>query len=162
MERTDRTSNGPLDFFAVLSPHRSLSHRGFLIMMGIVSLISLAVGLWFFLLGAWPVIGFFGLDVGLLYLAFKASYQDGKIFETVELTPDHLFITHHPLRGQETRWQFNPYWVKLQLLERQGKCCLVEASSHGKRLVFANFLSDDEKRDFTKTLNQKLATLRIG
>ena len=84
------------------------------------------------------------------------------MFETVELTPDHLSITHHPLRGEHREWRFNPYWVKLKIKERRGKCCQVEASSHGKRLIFANFLSDDEKRDFTKNLNQALARIRIN
>ena len=50
-------------FSALLTPHRSLSRTGFLALMAFVSAISVAAGLVFWLLGAWPVLGFFGLDV---------------------------------------------------------------------------------------------------
>jgi len=149
-------------FSAILSPHRSLSQRGFKITMASVGLFSFTVGLWFYLKGAWPVMGFFGLDVLILYLAFKANYREGHVYETVELTNDALSITHHPVRGEQKKWHFNPYCVQLNLRERRGKCCVVEASSHGKKLVFAHFLSDDEKRDFTRHLNSALSRLKLN
>ena len=152
----------PPCYHAQLSPHRSLSLHGFKIMMMLIGLVSFSIGFWFYLIGAWPVLGFFGLDVVILYFAFKANYRGAGVYETVELTPDHLSITHFPLRGQQRQWQFNPYWVKLRIKERRGKGCQVEASSHGRKLIFAQFLSDDEKRDFTKSLNQALARLRIN
>jgi len=162
MEQVYGADESSSHFSAILSPHRSLTPKGFTIMMSVMTLVCLSIGMWFFLIGAWPVLGFMGLDIVILYLAFKANYRDGRIYETVELTNDHLSITHHPLRGEHSSWQFNPYWVKLKLRERRGKCCIVEASSHGKKLVFAHFLSDDEKRDFTSRLNRALARLRIN
>ncbi len=161
LKKQEDDENAP-SFSAILSPHRSLSQRGFNIMMAWVFLISLSIGLWFFFKGAWPILGFFGLDVLILYLAFKANYRQGLVYETVELSKESLSITHHPLRGELKNWQFNPYWVKLKLRERRGKCCVVEASSHGKKLVFAHFLSDDEKRHFAASLNRALSTLRIN
>ncbi len=149
-------------FSALLSPHRSLSSKGFKIMMLSVAFVSFTIGFWFYLKGAWPVLGFFGLNVLILYVAFKANYRRAQVFETVELTADHLSITHHPLHGEQRQWRFNPYWVKLKIRERRGKSCQVEASSHGNRLVFASFLSDDEKRDFIKNLNQALHQLRVN
>ena len=50
-------------FSALLTPHRSLNRTGFLALMIFVSLVSFAAGLAFLLMGAWPVFGFFGLDV---------------------------------------------------------------------------------------------------
>ena len=50
-------------FRAVQTHHRSLSPSGFLILMIAISLVSFCVGLAFLLMGAWPVMGFFGLDV---------------------------------------------------------------------------------------------------
>ncbi len=150
------------NFSAILAPHRSLSPRGFKITMACVGLVSFSVGLWFYLKGAWPVMGFFGLDVLILYLAFKANYRQGHVYETVELTRDALSITHHPVRGEQKKWQFNPYWVQLKIRERRGKCCVVEASSHGKKLVFAHFLSDEEKRDFARHLNGALSRVRLN
>ena len=60
-------------FSAVLTPHRSLSATGFLILMMLVGGVSFAAGIVFLMMGAWPVFGFFGLDVLLLYLAFRAQ-----------------------------------------------------------------------------------------
>ena len=121
MEQHIETANKAPHFSATLSPHRSLSPQGFAIMMSLVTFFCLSIGMWFYLKGAWPVLGFMGLDVVILYLAFKANYRDGRIYETIELTDDHLAITHHPLRGTKQSWQFNPYWVKLNLRERRGK-----------------------------------------
>src|SRR6266849_1402377 len=63
----------PALFSAVVTPHRSLSRAGFLIGMAAVGGISFVAGTAFLLLGAWPVFGFFGLDVLLVSWAFRAN-----------------------------------------------------------------------------------------
>ena len=60
-------------FRAVLHPHRSLGPRGFLILMLAIGGISFVTGMVFLSMGAWPVFGFFGLDVLLVYVAFKLN-----------------------------------------------------------------------------------------
>ena len=62
-------------FRALLTPHRSLSPKGFALLMAVLFCVSLASGLFFLSLGAWPVVGFFGLDVLLLYGAFRLNYR---------------------------------------------------------------------------------------
>ncbi len=64
-------------FRAVLTPHRSLGPKGFLILMTALSVVSFIAGMAFYLSGAWPVLGFFGLDVVLVYVAFKAELSIG-------------------------------------------------------------------------------------
>ena len=56
-------------------PYRSLSKKNFRNLMIIVSIIFFSIGVFFWSLGAWPVFGFLGLDVLLLYLAFKINYK---------------------------------------------------------------------------------------
>lgn len=129
-------------------------------LMTFFTLVSLTVGFWFYFIGAWPVLGFFGLDVALLYFAFRASYRTSASYETVLLTERDLDITRHPLRGEAKNFRFDPYWVKLQLLERRGRSCLLQASSHGRQLVFGEFLSDGEKRELAHKLHAALALLR--
>ena len=75
----------PLLFDAVLYPHRSLSPAGFWLIMGAISLVSFTAGIAFLLKGAWPILGFFGLDVLLMYVAFKASYRSGRLHETIRM-----------------------------------------------------------------------------
>ncbi|MGE3067397.1 MAG: DUF2244 domain-containing protein, partial [Hyphomicrobiaceae bacterium] len=50
-------------FRAMLTPYRSLSPTGFIVLMAALSAISFITGMIFFLSGAWPVMGFCGLDV---------------------------------------------------------------------------------------------------
>ena len=86
-------------FRAVLYPHRSLGPTGFLILMSAIGGVSFVTGMAFLLKGAWPVFGFFGLDVALIYAAFKLNYRSGRLYETVELTPEALTVTRvHPVR----------------------------------------------------------------
>src|SRR6476620_5385316 len=80
----------PTLFSAIITPHRSLSGTGFLLVMGLIGLMSFSGGLFFFLLGAWPVIGFLGLDVLLVYWAFRANYRAAAPFVEALVTRSEL------------------------------------------------------------------------
>src|SRR5262249_39934097 len=51
----------PTIFSAVITPHRSLSNVGFVLVMTLIGCISFTGGMFFYLIGAWPVVGFLGL-----------------------------------------------------------------------------------------------------
>ena len=76
----------PAIFAAVLTPHCSLSRHGFRLLMTALTAISFASGMAFVLMGAWPVFGFFGLDVLLLYAALELSYRRARAYEQVTVT----------------------------------------------------------------------------
>ncbi len=143
-------------FSAKLTAHRSLSPRAFFIFMTVITVFSFLTGLYFYSLGAWPVFGFFGLDVLAIYYAFRLNYREGETYETVELTHERLTIRRFTASGQENIWSFNPYWIKLRLEERRGKAPLLSIQSHGENLTFGNFLIPDEKADFAKALSHAL------
>ena len=77
----------PTLFSAIITPHRSLSGKGFLAVMALVGSLSFIGGMFFFLMGAWPVVGFLGLDVALVYWAFRANYRAAAAFEHRERRP---------------------------------------------------------------------------
>src|SRR6185437_13935069 len=85
-------SSSPILYDAVLSPHRSLPPRGFTYLMLAVAAVSFGISLFFVLHGAWPVTPFFGLDVVLVYLAFRVSYRSARLREEVRLTEDSLTV----------------------------------------------------------------------
>jgi uncharacterized membrane protein len=122
--------------------------------------VSFATGLLFYLLGAWPVIGFMGLDVLLIYIAFKLNFRALRLYETVDLTDDALTVTRVAPSGKAQSWSFNPYWVRLSLQQRLGRSSELSLASHGRRLVFASFLSDDEREDFASALSSALTAAR--
>ena len=87
-------------FERVLLPHRSLPSRNFHLLMGLLGLISLAAGIGFVAVGAWPVIGFFGLDVALVYLAFRLNYRSARQSETIRLAGDAFTVERVSVRGE--------------------------------------------------------------
>jgi uncharacterized membrane protein len=126
-----------------------------MVLMGAVCAVSFGTGLLFYLLGAWPVIGFMGLDVALIYVAFKLNFRALRLYETVDLTTDALTVTRVEPSGKASSWSFNPYWVRVTLEPRIGR-----STSHGNRLVFASFLTDDEREDFALALSTALSSAR--
>ena len=155
-------AGGPQEtrFSAMLTPHRSLGPKGFMVLMSAVCLVSFGTGLLFYLIGAWPVIGFMGLDVSLIYIAFKLNYRAARLYETVDLTPGALTVTRVQPSGKAQVWNFNPYWVRLKLEERVGRSTELSIASHGNRLVFATFLTDPEREDFAVALKAALSATK--
>ncbi len=150
----------PGNFRAVLAPHRSLSPAGFITLMSAVGLVSFAAGIIFYLMGAWPVFGFFGLDAALIYLAFRLNYRSGRLRETVDLQPDALVVTRFHPSGKREEFVFNPYWVRVELLEgRDGRTDL-KLRLHDRTVSFGRFLTDDERRDLANTLSGALSEAR--
>lgn len=150
----------PVRFRAVLRPSRSLSREGFLTVMALVTLVNVVTGVAFLLLGAWPVFGFCGLDVLLIYWAFRANYRDGRMSETIELEYGRLSLLRRFPSGQTEQFELNPYWTRVQIAETPGRPCSVSLTSHGRELSFANFLGDGERREIALVLRGELASLR--
>jgi len=146
-----------------LRPYRSLSPRGFLILMAILVTASVATGVAFFLIGAWPVPFFLGLDVALVYIAFRANYRAATAFEEISVTSSELRVRKVSHRGQASEWTLNPVWVRLEreVHEEFGieRLFLV---SHGRRLPIAAFLGPQEKESFAAALAAALGEARRG
>lgn len=161
-EGAGATEAGP-GFRAVLTPYRSLSPRGFLILMVAIGVVSFATGLVFLMMGAWPVMAFCGLDVALIYIAFKLNYRAARMHESVHLTEQALLVKRLHPNGQEESWTFNPYWVRLSVEENEHtERTQLSLRSHGRELVIGHFLSNEEKADFAAALGAALQGARGG
>lgn len=152
----------PPSFDAVLHPQRSLSPSGFLSLMLVLAGISFTAGIAFLSVGAWPVLGFFGLDVLLVYAAFRLNYRSGRAYQTVQLTPTELVVRDVDPRGRERSWRFEPTWLRVELEEPPGPRSPLALCSHGGTLVIGAFLTPEEKRDFAAALRQALRDWRAG
>ena len=160
MEEQQQEAQPAETFNAILTPHRALSPFGFLVLMSSIALVSFVVGMYFLLLGAWPILGFFGLDVLLIYVAFRLNYRSGREYERVELSPRLLKLTRVDPRGLAKSYDFNPYWVRVGLTEEADGRTIMWLTSHGRELVFGRFLSDDERREFVEALRSALMSAR--
>ena len=153
----------PTLFSAILTPHRSLSATGFVIVMTLVGGVSFFAGMAFLLMGAWPVFGFFGLDVALIYFAFRANYRAATAFEEVSVTASELRVRKVSHRGQVSEWTLNPVWVQLdrEVHEEFGieRLFLV---SRGRKLPVAAFLGPREKESFAAALGAAINEAKRG
>jgi uncharacterized membrane protein len=162
---TDR--NAPADepalFCALITPHRSLSGVGFLVLMAAVGGVSFAAGIVFLILGAWPVVGFFGLDVLLIYWAFRTNYRAARAYEEVTVTASELRVRKVSHRGRVAEWSLNPLWVRLDrdTHEEFGieRLFLV---SRGRKLPIAGFLGPREKESFADALAAAIGEAKRG
>src|SRR5580765_1747531 len=94
-------------FSALLTPHRSLNRTGFLVVMAFISVVSFAAGFAFLLMGAWPVLGFFGLDVLAIYWAFRINFRHARAREEITVTPSELRVRRVSHRGHVVEWVLN-------------------------------------------------------
>ncbi|MBL4645859.1 MAG: DUF2244 domain-containing protein [Rhizobiales bacterium] len=148
--------------FAVrLTPYRSLGKKGFIILMVSLSAICFAAGILFVTIGAWPVFGFFGLDVLLIYIAFKMNYRAARAYEDVVLTNEELLVLKVDAKGKQKAYVFNPFWVRLSMerLEDEGVKSLT-LTSHGNSMIFGEFLNPDDRESFGKALQDALTKAR--
>jgi uncharacterized membrane protein len=150
-------------FSALLTPHRSLNRTGFVVVMSFLTLVSFVAGVAFWMMGAWPVFGFFGLDVIAVYWAFKVNFRAAKAREEIRVTASELRVRRVSRRGDVVEFVLNPVWVQLdqQIHAEYGveKLYLV---SKGRRLAVASFLGPDEKASFAKALTAALQAARRG
>lgn len=150
-------------YSAVLRPHRSLGPRGFRLLMACVCLISFALSLPFFIIGAWPVVGFFGLDVLLLYWAFQWSYRTARAREEVTVTPLELRVRKISHWGQASEHRFNPAWVRLHREEDQEYGLVRLAIAERQKLLdIGGFLAPVERAEFAKDFGSALAEAKRG
>lgn len=159
---SDASAGQPV-FAAVLTHHRSLSTKGLRRLLLFVAAVAMAVSIPFYMLGAWPVVGFMGLDVVLIVLAFRASNRQARGFEEVVVSPVVLVLRKVSWRGVAREWRFNPRWTRLKhdIHHEFGseRLALVE----GRREVeLAGFLGRGERADFATALGKALGDARRG
>jgi uncharacterized membrane protein len=141
----------------VLRPHRSLTRTGFRVLMGVLIAFGAASGLMFWVLGAWPVLGFVGLDMLLVYLAFRLSYAAGRAYERVRLSAEALTVERVDHWGHRREVALQPYWLRVDIDETPSGLRL---TSRGRSVAIAAFLPPDELPDVADAIRTALARLR--
>jgi uncharacterized membrane protein len=128
--------------------------------MLVLGLFSLALGTGFVVAGAWPVFGFFGLDVGLVYVAFRHNYRSARGGETLRLAGDAFTVERVGRDGERRLWRFQPFWLRVVLEEQSDRSNRLMVASHGKSLVIADFLAPAARRELASTISDALAAWR--
>jgi len=150
-------------FAASLRPYRSLSPRGFMVVMLALVSCSFTAGLAFWSMGAWPIVGFFGLDILLVQIAFRLNYRQARASQEVVVFRDRVTVTTTTAKGVRTEAAFNPYWARLDV-ERHPEAGVtrIAITSHGRSLDVAGFLGPWERESFAEALAAALAEARAA
>jgi len=150
-------------FAVCLTPHRSLDPAGFRALMIGVFVVGAAFSLPFYLLGAWPVVGFMGLDLLLIYVAFRANFRAARAHEELRLTSLELLFARVSARGARREWRFNPSWVRFERVEHEefGTQRLALYSA-GRRWEIGGFLGPGQKAELATRFARALSQARRG
>jgi uncharacterized membrane protein len=160
----DNTESEDRPFFtAVLTPYRSLGPNGFLILMVCLGMVSFVAGILFWRIGAWPVYGFFGLDMALIWLAFRLNYASARQFEEIRLSSHEILIRKVGPGKRQLEYRFNPLWVRLSIkrIEDEG-VTRISLTSRGETVDLGNFLNPDDRTSFAGAMASALAMAKSG
>jgi uncharacterized membrane protein len=146
---------------AVLRPHRSLPPAGFAVLMGLLAAMSFVSGVIFVRIGAWPVCGFFGLDVGLVYLAFRLNYRSARMAEMLRLDDTEFTVERIGVRGDRRCWRLPSFWLRVELIEGSDGGNRLQVTTHGKVLPIGGFLSPEERRALAAELEAALRRQKV-
>jgi|KBSSwiStaDraftv2_1062776.scaffolds.fasta_scaffold791853_2 uncharacterized membrane protein len=158
-ESTPKT-DAPVLFDAVLMPHRSLSPHGFQWLITALICANLLIGIPLWLIGAWPVVGFMGLDVLLVYWLFSLSYRSGRLRETLTLTERSLQVRRISPEGDMKSWQLDPYWLRVEMDDPPQHESRLTLISRSVRLIIGRFLVPEERLEVAQALRTAVTDLR--
>jgi uncharacterized membrane protein len=157
------TTAEPAIFSAIITPHRSLGRNGFRVLMAFIGAVSFGTGMVFLMLGAWPVFGFCGLEVLIVYLAFRANFSAARAREEVTVTASELTVRKVSHRGRVHEWTLNPLWVRLdRIVHEEFGIEGLFLVFRGRRLPIGACLAPEEKASFAHALSTALGEARRG
>lgn len=146
-------------FSRVIHPHRSAGPRVLAQLLLLLAIPWTVASVVFVAMGAWPVSGFFGIEALLLGGAFWLNHRSARAFEAIGLTSGELTIERVDTVGRRHSWSFQPGWLRLRPLSRNGRCTGIELRSHGRRLVIGSFLPPDDIPQLAADLGQAIQRL---
>ena len=150
-------SGTPTLFESRTAPLQSMGQTGFRIVAGVLLLGFTFTGTVFTILGAWPVIGFAGVEtalaIGLLALYRRHARSSA---ESVVLTPGQVVVRRREGRRREEA-SFDPFWARLTWGEEDRRLFLGHRT---QRIEIGRFLAPDEKRALEQALDAALRQYR--
>lgn len=146
------SSPGETLFQAVIVPHRSLSARQLKILIGVLAGASGCVMTIFWLLGAWPVIGFSGAEILLVIALLRMHAAGARAGELVLLTERELRLVRTDAKGRRREAVLDPTWLTVSIEERRGRVPALWLVARERRTELGASLGETEKRALAQSL----------
>jgi len=152
----------PVFMDAVITPHRSMSSKGFIILIGVLTAINATSAAFFVMLGAGPVPIFLGLDLVAVIVAFAVSSRAARRQERIQVTASEVRVSLASPRGEETVWVSPTTFTRLALVGDAGDADYLRLRLSDRELRVARDLSRPEREAFAKALDTALWRARSG
>ncbi len=143
-----------------LWPYRSLSASGFRLLMFSLAALMSVIATGFYLAGAWPVIGFLGVEIFIVWFVFRLNYKSGQLVETVEITPIAVEVTQTDWRGRSRSLRLENPWITAELKSTGERTAQLFLRSHSRRFEIGAFMPPVEKKPLAAALNGALERMR--
>ena len=146
---------------ALLIQNRSLSRRGFYVMLGVLVAYNLLVMAFLLLIGAFPVPIFLGLDFVGLLVAFRVNNRQARNAERVHVTADRVQVSLRQPAGEERTVWSSPTAFTRVALERVGEReARIRLSLSNRALSIGASLSAAERTRFASVLQSAIRAAR--
>lgn len=149
-------------FDARLTPNRSLSAGAVRVTMAVAVLASLLSGFYFLQAGAAPVIGFFGLDLVLLGLAFRFVHRHQAQETRVRVTAHTVHLHHRDGRGREKLASLPTAFVRVDAAQAPQGPGGVRLSLSDRSYLVGAFLTLAERESLARALSGAIRQARVG
>jgi uncharacterized membrane protein len=146
----------PVLFEAVIVPHRSLSPRGLRWLIGLICALCALTAFRFWLIGAWPVIVFSAVEVGLAVLLLLLNASRARASEMILLTDRTLRVVRTTAGGRREERELPPTWLNVALEETPGRAPRLVLRARGVREEVGAALGEAERRDLARALGEAL------
>jgi uncharacterized membrane protein len=147
-------------FEALIVPHRSLTRKGVIVVVGTLLVLSVAVALRFWFWGAWPVAVFSLAEAPLLILFLAVNQRRARASELIMLNAYELTVIRTDPAGRRKQDSLPAAWLRVDLQSRQGGVPHVMLSSHGRGCEVGAFLHEPDKVSLFGALSGALNGVR--
>ncbi len=147
-------------FMLVARRNHSLSPVGRQLVLASFFLVSSAISLAFFAVGAWPVLPFAGLELAAVCWAFRCIERHAADFESIVIDGDRVVVERQE-QGQTSRFEFNRHWAQVRCIPaHSGQPASLMVRSHGREVVFGRHLPEEKILEVAGRVKQQLKNQR--
>jgi uncharacterized membrane protein len=147
---------------AVITPHRSLSSRGFIVLIAVLTTINVASAAFFLAMGAGPVPLFLGLDLLAVVIAFQVSHRAGRRAERVQVTAAEIRVVVQSGDNARTVWISPTAFTRIAVIRARDGAGDLRLRLSDREIAIARALSHPERLDFAKALDLAVWRARSG
>lgn len=146
---------------AEIRPNRSLSERGFIVLIVVVTLFNCVAAGVFLAMGAMFVPMFLGLDVVAVVIAFLASFRAAKRVERVQVSARDVRVTRETPRLSEVIWESPTAFTRVSLQrDADDRAVDLRLQLSGRQTAIAQALSPVERAAFAQALETAIWNAR--